>query len=99
MTEYHVTIVGFDERVQVMSSLRKPCRIIIRGSDEKDHSFLVKGASCFYLSSNGFQYTFVIGCTIHSLLSFFKVIVNVSSKFHCGLSFTAVKPPAVVTFS
>ncbi|CAK8685319.1 unnamed protein product [Clavelina lepadiformis] len=41
--EYHKTIVGFDERVKVMSSLRKPCCITIRGSDEKDYPFLVKG--------------------------------------------------------
>nr|CAB3231039.1 DNA-dependent protein kinase catalytic subunit-like [Phallusia mammillata] len=43
LVEYHVTVVGFDERVQVMSSLRRPCRVIIRGSDEREHSFLVKG--------------------------------------------------------
>ncbi|XP_063779765.1 DNA-dependent protein kinase catalytic subunit [Pseudophryne corroboree] len=43
MPEYHVKISGFDERVTVMSSLRKPKRIVIRGNDEKDHAFLVKG--------------------------------------------------------
>ncbi|KAM8966776.1 DNA-dependent protein kinase catalytic subunit [Pelodytes ibericus] len=43
MPEYHVKISGFDERVKVMSSLRKPKRIIIRGNDEREYPFLVKG--------------------------------------------------------
>jgi len=29
--------------VRVLPSIRKPKRIIIRGDDEKDHMFLVKG--------------------------------------------------------
>ncbi|KAG0369575.1 hypothetical protein BGZ54_009551 [Gamsiella multidivaricata] len=37
------TIVRFDQRVLVMSSIRKPKRICILGSDEKEHLFLVKG--------------------------------------------------------
>jgi DNA-dependent protein kinase catalytic subunit len=36
------TIVRFDPRVLVMSSIRKPKRISILGSDEKEHLFLVK---------------------------------------------------------
>ncbi|KAK5898290.1 hypothetical protein CgunFtcFv8_015721 [Champsocephalus gunnari] len=43
LPEYHAKITGFDERVKVMSSLRKPKRLIIRGDDERDHPFLVKG--------------------------------------------------------
>ncbi|KAL9956083.1 hypothetical protein ACROYT_G037506 [Oculina patagonica] len=43
LPEYHVKIAGFDERVLVLSSIRKPKRLIIRGDDEKDHMFLVKG--------------------------------------------------------
>lgn len=43
LPEYHVKIAGFDEKVLVMSSIRKPKRIIIRGDDEKDYMFLVKG--------------------------------------------------------
>ncbi|KAM5158207.1 DNA-dependent protein kinase catalytic subunit [Mantella aurantiaca] len=43
LPEYHVKISGFDERVKVMSSLRKPKRIVIRGNDERDYPFLVKG--------------------------------------------------------
>jgi len=43
LPEYHVKIAGFDERVLVLHSIRKPKRIIIRGDDEKDHMFLVKG--------------------------------------------------------
>ncbi|KAF9965129.1 hypothetical protein BGZ70_005357 [Mortierella alpina] len=38
-----VTIVRFDQRVLAMSSIRKPKRISILGSDEKEHLFLVKG--------------------------------------------------------
>nr|KAG5713589.1 hypothetical protein BaRGS_024637 [Batillaria attramentaria] len=43
MPEYHVKIAGFDERVLVMSSIRKPKRITIRGNDEKEYHYLVKG--------------------------------------------------------
>uniref|UniRef100_A0A8C2LHS2 DNA-dependent protein kinase catalytic subunit n=1 Tax=Cricetulus griseus TaxID=10029 RepID=A0A8C2LHS2_CRIGR len=43
LPEYHVRISGFDERVKVMVSLRKPKRIVIRGHDEKEYPFLVKG--------------------------------------------------------
>ncbi|KAL6085809.1 hypothetical protein STEG23_007048, partial [Scotinomys teguina] len=43
LPEYHVRISGFDERVKVMTSLRKPKRIVIRGHDEKEYPFLVKG--------------------------------------------------------
>ncbi|XP_071960307.1 DNA-dependent protein kinase catalytic subunit-like [Antedon mediterranea] len=43
LLSHHVTIAGFSEQVKVMSSLRKPKRIIIRGNDEKDHMFLAKG--------------------------------------------------------
>ncbi|XP_073924597.1 DNA-dependent protein kinase catalytic subunit isoform X2 [Castor canadensis] len=43
LPEYHVRISGFDERVKVMASMRKPKRIIIRGHDEKEYPFLVKG--------------------------------------------------------
>ncbi|KAG0227795.1 hypothetical protein BGW42_002714 [Actinomortierella wolfii] len=37
------TVVGFDQRVLVMSSIRKPKRVSILGSDEREHLFLVKG--------------------------------------------------------
>ncbi|XP_072042849.1 DNA-dependent protein kinase catalytic subunit-like [Amphiura filiformis] len=43
MPEYHVKIAGFDEYVKVLSSIRKPKMITIRGNDEKDYQFLVKG--------------------------------------------------------
>ncbi|XP_044280098.1 DNA-dependent protein kinase catalytic subunit isoform X2 [Varanus komodoensis] len=43
MPEYHVKISGFDQRIKVMHSIRKPKRIIIRGSDEQEYPFLVKG--------------------------------------------------------
>ncbi|CAK7289303.1 DNA-dependent protein kinase catalytic subunit [Vulpes lagopus] len=59
LPEYHARIAGFDERVganvcdycqymtsfeiKVMASIRKPKRIIIRGHDEKEYPFLVKG--------------------------------------------------------
>lgn len=44
LPEYHAKITGFDERVKVMSSIRRPKRLIIRGDDERDHPFLVKGS-------------------------------------------------------
>ncbi|CAG5895668.1 unnamed protein product [Menidia menidia] len=43
LPEYHAKITGFDERVKVMSSIRRPKRLVIRGDDERDHPFLVKG--------------------------------------------------------
>ncbi|XP_062426360.1 DNA-dependent protein kinase catalytic subunit [Rhea pennata] len=43
LPEYHVRISGFDERIKVMESMRKPKRITIRGSDEQEYPFLVKG--------------------------------------------------------
>uniref|UniRef100_A0A8C0BU30 DNA-dependent protein kinase catalytic subunit n=1 Tax=Buteo japonicus TaxID=224669 RepID=A0A8C0BU30_9AVES len=43
LPEYHAKISGFDERISVMESLRKPKRITIRGSDEQEYPFLVKG--------------------------------------------------------
>ncbi|KAK1173766.1 DNA-dependent protein kinase catalytic subunit [Acipenser oxyrinchus oxyrinchus] len=43
LPEYHARITGFDERVKVMSSIRKPKRLIMRGNDEREYPFLVKG--------------------------------------------------------
>nr|Q8WN22.1 RecName: Full=DNA-dependent protein kinase catalytic subunit; Short=DNA-PK catalytic subunit; Short=DNA-PKcs [Canis lupus familiaris]AAL40979.1 DNA-dependent protein kinase catalytic subunit [Canis lupus familiaris] len=43
LPEYHARIAGFDERIKVMASIRKPKRIIIRGRDEKEYPLLVKG--------------------------------------------------------
>ncbi|XP_042110110.1 DNA-dependent protein kinase catalytic subunit [Ovis aries] len=43
MPEHHARIAGFDERVKVMASIRKPKRIVIRGHDEREYPFLVKG--------------------------------------------------------
>uniref|UniRef100_A0A4W4HQJ6 DNA-dependent protein kinase catalytic subunit n=1 Tax=Electrophorus electricus TaxID=8005 RepID=A0A4W4HQJ6_ELEEL len=43
LPEYHAKITGFDERVKVMTSIRRPKRLILRGDDERDHPFLVKG--------------------------------------------------------
>ncbi|KAI9262203.1 hypothetical protein BDA99DRAFT_438677 [Phascolomyces articulosus] len=41
--EDHARIVNFDQRLLVMSSIRKPKRLRIHGSDERDYYFLVKG--------------------------------------------------------
>ena len=43
LLEHHIKIVGFDEKLLVLHSLRLPKRITIRGHDEKDYRFLVKG--------------------------------------------------------
>ncbi|XP_051784693.1 DNA-dependent protein kinase catalytic subunit [Erpetoichthys calabaricus] len=43
LPEYHAKIAGFDERVKVMSSIRRPKRLIIQGNDEREYPFLVKG--------------------------------------------------------
>ena len=43
LIEHHIKIVGFDERILVLQSLRLPKRLTIRGHDENDYRFLVKG--------------------------------------------------------
>ncbi|XP_066926586.1 DNA-dependent protein kinase catalytic subunit-like [Clytia hemisphaerica] len=43
MLEYHVKIAGFDEKILIMSSIRKPKRLTIRGNDQREYKFLVKG--------------------------------------------------------
>lgn len=41
--ESHVRVSSFDPTLLVMSSLRKPKRLKMRGNDERDYPFLVKG--------------------------------------------------------
>lgn len=43
LPEYHVKIESFDERILVLTSLRKPKCLTIRGNDQREHRFLVKG--------------------------------------------------------
>ncbi|XP_056017774.1 DNA-dependent protein kinase catalytic subunit-like isoform X2 [Ostrea edulis] len=43
LPEYHIKVVGFDQRVKVMTSIRKPKRVTIRGNDEREYHYLVKG--------------------------------------------------------
>ena len=52
----HVMITGFHPSLLVMSSLRKPKRLKIRGSDEKEHMFLVKVRPiCFQFCTGDFN--------------------------------------------
>lgn len=41
--ELHIRIINFDPQILVMSSLRRPKRVTIHGSDERSHPYLVKG--------------------------------------------------------
>jgi DNA-dependent protein kinase catalytic subunit len=43
LLEHHIKIVGFDEKLLILHSLRLPKRLTIRGHDENDYRFLVKG--------------------------------------------------------
>ncbi|UJR22353.1 hypothetical protein I4U23_025415 [Adineta vaga] len=43
LLEHHIKIVGFDEKILVLHSLRLPKRLTIRGHDENDYRFLIKG--------------------------------------------------------
>ena len=43
LSALHVKVSSFDSDLLVMGSLRKPKRLKIRGNDEADHAFLVKG--------------------------------------------------------
>ena len=40
--DLHVRIVNFDPQILVMSSLRRPKRLTVNGSDERSHHYLVK---------------------------------------------------------
>lgn len=40
--EHHITIASFHSEVLVMSSMRRPKRLKIVGSDEKEHPWLIK---------------------------------------------------------
>ncbi|CAF4699245.1 unnamed protein product, partial [Rotaria sp. Silwood2] len=42
LLEHHIKIVGFDEKILVLQSLRLPKRITIREHDENDYRFLIK---------------------------------------------------------
>ncbi|CAF2795287.1 unnamed protein product [Rotaria sp. Silwood2] len=42
LIEHHIKIVGFDEKLLVLHSLRLPKRITIREHDENDYRFLIK---------------------------------------------------------
>ncbi len=42
LLEHHIKIVGFDEKILVLQSLRLPKRLTIRGHDENDYRFLIK---------------------------------------------------------
>lgn len=41
--EFHAKVANFDERVLCLQSIRKPKRLRINGTDEKEYYFLVKG--------------------------------------------------------
>ncbi|KAL0088017.1 hypothetical protein F4703DRAFT_1975680 [Phycomyces blakesleeanus] len=41
--EHHAKVASFEENIMVLQSLRKPKKICIYGSDEKEYNFLVKG--------------------------------------------------------
>ncbi|KND04346.1 uncharacterized protein SPPG_00077 [Spizellomyces punctatus DAOM BR117] len=41
--QQHVKVISFHSEVLVMSSMRRPKRLIILGSDEKEHPWLIKG--------------------------------------------------------
>lgn len=41
--EFHAKVASIDGRILVMSSIRKPKRIRIYGTDEREYLFLVKG--------------------------------------------------------
>lgn len=43
LVEYHIKIESFDERILEMVSIRRPKLLTIRGNDQKEHKFLVKG--------------------------------------------------------
>lgn len=43
LVEYHAKVAGFDPNVFLLTSIRMPKRIIIRGYDDKEYRFLVKG--------------------------------------------------------
>ena len=43
MPDHHVKVSSFDKSLLIMNSMRRPKRLKIRGTDEKEYWFLVKG--------------------------------------------------------
>lgn len=43
MPDHHVKVSSFDKSLLIMASMRRPKRLKIRGTDEKEYWFLVKG--------------------------------------------------------
>lgn len=41
--EHHVSIASFDHQLLVLRSMRRPKKVVIRGNDQRDYPFLVKG--------------------------------------------------------
>ncbi|KAG2173613.1 hypothetical protein INT43_005031, partial [Umbelopsis isabellina] len=61
----HAKISNFDDRVLVMSSLRKPKRIRIYGTDENEYLFLVKGGEDLRLDQRIQQLFSVMNGILH----------------------------------
>uniref|UniRef100_A0A8C5BIH0 DNA-dependent protein kinase catalytic subunit n=1 Tax=Gadus morhua TaxID=8049 RepID=A0A8C5BIH0_GADMO len=91
--EYHAKITGFDERVKVMSSIRRPKRLIVRGDDERDHPFLVKGGEDLRQDQRieqlfGVMNTMLAGhapCTLRSLQLRTYQVIPITSRYLIGL--------------
>uniref|UniRef100_A0A8C5C632 DNA-dependent protein kinase catalytic subunit n=1 Tax=Gadus morhua TaxID=8049 RepID=A0A8C5C632_GADMO len=105
--EYHAKITGFDERVKVMSSIRRPKRLIVRGDDERDHPFLVKGGEDLRQDQRieqlfGVMNTMLAGhapCTLRSLqLRTYQVIPITSRYLQLWLSVSAFHCPSVCLY-
>lgn len=63
--ESHIRIVNFDPTILVMSSLRKPKRLTILGSDERSHNYLVKGGEDLRMDQRVEQ----VFCTMNEILA------------------------------
>lgn len=57
----HAKIISFDERLLPQHSLRRPKRLTMNGSDERQHNFLVKVRVIFYYMSSYFKCMLDIG--------------------------------------
>ncbi|KAJ7526251.1 hypothetical protein O6H91_17G090200 [Diphasiastrum complanatum] len=88
---HHVKIVGFDQTLIGLSSKQRPKILTMRGSDEKDHKFVVKGGEDLRLDQRIQQlFTLMdsilkkdVACAKRRLSMRTYAVVPVSK--HCGL--------------
>ena len=62
-----ITIIGFKQRVQIISSKTKPKKLVLLGSDGREYTYLFKGTEDLHLDERMMQFfdivNIIFGCT------------------------------------